>query len=153
MDYCCRSGRLRLQVDKLWTIPRQWDMADTGVSPSCSWQNSMVTKSMGMENMTHSNKDLAQKEVICVLKWSQCTVMQIPEQTNKSHSRKEAGTRPGFQLKSFGIQGLKMKDGINQNKAQPKHYWLIRCTCYQCRNSSKDGRVNVWNIPWWRHLD
>lgn len=34
---------------------------------------------MGTENRTCPNKDL-QKGVICVLKWSQCTVMGIPEQ-------------------------------------------------------------------------
>ena len=44
---------------------------------------------------------------------------------NKSHSRREAGTRPGFQLKSFGIQELKMKDGISQTKHSPSTVdWL-----------------------------
>ena len=48
----------------------------------------MVNRSMETENRTYPNKDLAskmQKEVVCVLKWSQHTVMGIPEQAINHH--------------------------------------------------------------------
>lgn len=43
---------------------------------------------METENRTCPNKDLAlkmQKEVVCVLKWSQYTVMGIPEEAINHH--------------------------------------------------------------------